>query len=474
MDTKLAQTYIGDTPPADLSPSVIWWSTALADARFPASAGQSILVAANKPNTQSEPNVWEFDGRYYMLTSGQQLFVADDPYGPWTNRGYVLGSGNGGEAEFAAHAGIYIEDGKLYLYYAPQVTTTQYRCAWTTLANLAGPTPALGWTLVGQILPNASGRPLSAGQWGNPAVFKWQGQYRMLVEALYGASQSWQSCTYSAPSPTGPWTLETSVLPGLYPSPALRTNPADDSFGNSPAITSFAEGYADWCSNGPIYVEKDGYGRDRAVMIYHAGPQSGGGESFISHFYRAFSYDGGLTWDIDFGGFPIWTCQHPAHEMNGVGDPFVVRFKDSWWCFWSAGNDRESKTCIRAAPLAPTPKRWNGTSWDPCEWAPRPSFEREFIPRTRYGVFGGTKVFPFDSLPCDPGATANQPVTLPPAFTGNRVRVNNITTGVGTVLVGPGTYNAVADVILGANPALTSGQVATYICERQGYWSRLG
>ena len=174
---------VGPTPPAP-GYNALWLSTALADARFPSHPGQT-LFTFDTGSAMQEPNLWVYGNQVFMLISGQYLFVANDPRGPWVSKGLVLSN--------AYHAGMWIENGILYLYYWGGAGDSNLHCAYNSLANLAGTSPSAGWT-ASVILPNANGLPANvvANGWGNTAMIKYNGQYRLFVEYLESVNQHYR------------------------------------------------------------------------------------------------------------------------------------------------------------------------------------------------------------------------------------------------------------------------------------------
>ena len=200
---------VGPTPPAP-GYNALWLSTALADARFPSHPGQTLFTFDDGTANQ-EPNVWVYNGQVFMLTSGQKLWVANDPRGPWTAKGTVLAN--------AYHAGMWIETvvgvPTIYLFYWPGSGATTLKCSYNTLAQLAGGSPSSGWTNVGTILPNANSIPgglTSTYTFGNTAMVKVGSQYRLFVEWLDPQEAHWQTMLFQSASPTGPFTALSSNL----------------------------------------------------------------------------------------------------------------------------------------------------------------------------------------------------------------------------------------------------------------------
>lgn len=406
---------------------------------------------------QQEPNVWTYGGYVWMLTSGQQLWRATDPRGPWTGLGYVLGNGQGGESVFAAHAGLYIEGTTLYLTYHPMGTGN---LALAT-ADMSAPTV---WTKYGTLLPNAAGLPsgVSVDSQGNSTMIKYQGRYLLFYEAIYGTN-SWQTAMFSASSPFGPWKMEAAPLRTLNAWMALRTNPGTETI-TAPANVD-PEGYMSTCSVGPI-IEENG----QLTMLYHSQGISVGGTT-ASEIYRAASTDGGFTWTVDNGGWPLYRRSHPMYEIDQVADPSVCNFGGVWWAFWTGANNNDGKFYVRCAPLSPTMLMWDGYGWAPVDQVGGyGDSHRGLLTRSRYAVGSGSPIFHFDDVPVDPGATAAFALTLPAAALGSEVRVHNISTSTGTVAPAA----KAGDTILGSNPAITAGQAAHYFCRRQNYWTRQG
>lgn len=461
MTTEKQDIWVGDVPPANPKLREIWISTALADVRFPSHPGQTYFTADTGASiAQQEPNVWLYRNKLYMLTSGQQLFVADSPVGPWTYKGFVYGNGTGGEAGFAAHAGFYIENEILYLFYC--TLGANYKCASVPLSVLASNTPSVGWTNLGNILPNAAGLPTlyAANSWGNSCVFKIGAEYRMLVEALY-TGESYLAILCTSQSILGPWKVDSYPIRTLNPNLIRMLNP-DNQNVSSPAGVG-PEGYNFLASSGTCIYEND-----KLVMIWHGGAISAGEGGVRSETYRSFSYDGGYTWETDNGGYPVYKRIHHTYEIDQVADPCCVNINGTWWAYWTCASNTDNRFVIRGAPLSPTMKIWNGITWDVVDQQGGSSTWRGLIYKTRYAIGGGSYVEPFGEYPVDPGATAGFSFVLPVASQENEVRVHNITTGVGTIAV---TARA-GDTMLGTNAAIAVGQTVTFYCRKAGYWCR--
>jgi hypothetical protein len=452
----IRQTYVGDTEPSNPQ-DVLWLSTALRHARFPQHPGDAyVAIDLGAAISVQEPNVWVHDGFAYMTINagGSVLFRTRNPRtGPWERITSVLGGGVGGEAGSVTHPGVFRDGDTLYMYYTK---TPKTQCFLAT-ANVNTPTV---WTYQSAVLTETATFLPGLASFGNFAAYRAaNGKVRLMFEGTFGSGgDSWISGVAESDSPTGPFTILAGALPSLEASMYLGGSQA---FPTPVPTGSLLEGYRQTYGCGPVFFELGGY-----TTVYHGGQISSGDGGARSELHRATSPDG-INWTVDLGGYPVHQRVDHRWEIDQCADPCPFKFGDVWYCAWTAASNVNSRFVIKVAPLAPSLLIHDGMAWVPVDQQGGNGSTFRMRERSRYtsGI-----VFPFDDLPVDPGATANLAVPLPHASQGAEVRVSNITASTGTVL--PAAQSGQS--ILGANAAITAGQMVVYKCLKMGVWVRMG
>lgn len=456
----------GPVQPLNPKPQDIWIDTSLAGSRFPAHPGRtSVVFDAGAGLALQEPNLFinPVDGLLYCFVnySGNgRLYRAADPRGPWTALGLVLGGGVGGEALGCIHPSVYVEGNNVYVFYITSGSATTVKVAQATMAALAAtPTAAFGGQAT--VYSKAGGTVPGLAQFGNFSVVKLpSGVYRLYIEATGTNSDSWQTMAAECATINGTYVMRTGVLTSLIPQPVFEQGPGEVPVSASNFTVAQYQGMG---QTGPIFWENGQY-----VQIYHAGPDL----ALPTDLYRATSPDG-LTWTIDLWGYAAYDRSDSRWELDQVADPYPVNFNGVWWCFWTAAvnaGTNNGRWVVKAAPLSPTMRMWDGGGWVPLDQDAPPKRWRGFFTRTRT-VDSPTPVRPFDIDLCDPSGTANFARVLPPAGPGVRVMAANMSTTTGTLAYSADTN----DTIVGGGPVIVApGEVVWFECARANQWLVLG
>lgn len=253
----------------------------------------------------------------------------------WSQPVTVIGNGQGGVNDAAAHSNIYIEGSTLYSYFVDTNTNA------VDVATASITTPTV-WTYQNQIV---SGSGIGSGTTnGNPRVVKNGSIYYLFQEGLNfdtfpgeGLTDSWQEFECTSSSPLGPFTGCTE-LTSLRPGPNA-----------SESDMSIVQQNGIWMA----YYHSQIWGRVLPSDIYVAANANIAADTWVPGNHRT-----------------ALLKRTNNYEVDQTADPKLVQSPGgAWYMFYTAGDNTSGGQGfhIMAVPLLPTLMQWDGNEWVPAD-----------------------------------------------------------------------------------------------------------